>query len=66
MELREVLSLPFFWVLVASLAVVTLAFGVHWAADKWIAGASDDRSFYSALFFFTLTVAVFLVGVMPS
>ncbi len=56
----------FFWLLFASVSAITLALGIHWAADKWLGGGTSDKSFYSALGAAAVTVALLLLRFMPS
>ena len=55
----------FFWLLFASISAITLGFGIHWAADKWLGGSTSDRSFYWALGAAAVTIGLVLLRYMP-
>lgn len=56
----------FYWLLFASAFAITLAFGIHWAVDKWLGDGESDQPFFWALGFGACSIGLLLLRYMPS
>ena len=61
-----ILGTPPILILVAAALLVTLALGIHWAADRYLNHGASDEVFYWALGGVAVSVALVLLQFMPA
>ena len=66
MVVALILETPPILILVAAALSVTLALGIHWAADRYLNHGTSDEVFYWALGGVAVSVSLVLLQFMPA